>query len=514
MLVVVALVLALGAATLVALGSGRGPSTRSVALDGPPGGLVVDPASGHALIWTNRVLPPSNTTDPDTHLSLLDLHTGAVTRSIDVGFMIQATAIDARSGRLFIAGENKVLLVDTRGGRILASTLLSQAFGGAMVLDARRHRLYVTLGGSGGGVDILDARGGTMLQQVTVATGDNLDELVNMGVPVVDEASGRVFAPFTAMAYGTSTTGTTAMTSGIALLDSAGHLLRTLIIGRAATRQSQGSPATLALDSVHQRLLVLDGGTGVVSALDARSGHLIHRVRLWTLGTPGTGGIGSTWGGWGPWALDALAGRLYITAPQWWGCARRASGPCLPTLRPGHLYLLDTRSGRLLRRLLPGADPSMITLDARAGCVLVTGSAPGSAMTTLDILDVRTGAPRHHLVLALSSMPLLDAVTGRAYVVEGAGIAALDVHRGQLSGALALDSGAAGSLGLGATVGTVVAGRVIVLHDNVRPSGAGDGTAVPAALAWLPDWLRRWLSGQPAHSITASGSVSIVAAPR
>jgi hypothetical protein len=302
------------------------------------------------------------------------------------------------------------------------------------------------------------------------------------------------------------------MTNGIALLDSAGQRPRTLALG--ARRQGQGNPATLVLDSAHQRLLVLDGNTGVVSTLDARSGHLIRRVRLWTPGAPGAGGIGAPWGTWGPWALDAPAGRLYITTPQQWGCARRATGPCLPTLRPGDLYLLDTRSGRLLRRLLPGADPGMITLDARAGCVLVTGSAPGSALTTLDILDARTGALRHHLVLALNSMSLLDAGTRRAYVVEGAGVAALDVHSGRLSGVLALDSGAAGSMGLGATVGAVVDGRVIVLHDNVRPSGAGDGAAVPAALAWLPDWLRRWLPGQSAHPATAPGSVSIIAAPR
>lgn len=510
-LVGVALVLALAAATLVASGSGQGPSTRSVALDGPPGGLVVDPASGHAFVWTNRVLAPSNTTDPDTRLTLLDLRTGAVTRSIDVGFMIQATAIDARGGRLFIAGENKVLLVDTRNGRMLTSTPLGQAFGGAMVVDARHHRLYVTLGGSGGGVAILDARTGGVVRQVTVGESNGLTALVNMGVPVVDTAAGRVFAPFTAMAYGTSTTGTTAMTGGIVLLDAAGYPGRTLVMGHSAT---QGNPATLALDPVHHRLLVLDGNTGVVSTLDARSGHLMHRVRLWTPGAPGAGAIGIPWGTWGPWTLDAPAGRLYITTPQRWVCVRRASGSCLPTLRPGDLYLLDTRSGRLLGHLLSGAGPDIITLDARAGRVLVTGSAPGSTLTTLDILDARTGALRHHLLLAPNSMLLLDAGTGRAYVVAGDGVAALDVHSGRLSDALVLDGGTTGSFGLGASVGAVVDGRVIVLHDNVRPPGSGDGAAVPAALAWLPDWLRRWLPGQPAHPVTAPGSVSIVAAPR
>jgi DNA-binding beta-propeller fold protein YncE len=149
------------------------------------------------------------------------------------------------------------------------------------------------------------------------------------------------------------------------------------------------------------------GVTGIVRVLDARSGALVRAVTVGLFPQ----GI----------AVDEQTGRAFVTTEAFAGA--------------GLVGVLDTRMGRLLRPVNVGMDPhDQILVDTRRERVFVpVYSHTGNGH--VSVLDARTGRPLY--TIAAGTTPVwmaMDARTGRAFVVDGAGtdLRVLDTRNGHL----------------------------------------------------------------------------------
>ncbi len=500
--VVVAAAVVLLAARSVVVLTGRGAASqthaRTALLDGHPVSLTVDPASGHGFIVTVANLLQGT----GAHLSMLDLRTGVPRHVVDLGFDPQATIVDARTGRLFIAGDDmstgygslsmtRVVVVDTRTGRVVVTDSLAPSLA-SLALDERRGRLYVVLNDSRGlaSVDlaILDASTGEVRRQVVVADTNIRLAASSLDPAAVDPSNGRLFIPI-----GTSASGSVVMTDSIVTLDPDGRTLAMVAAGQASAQlQNVGETA---VDPGRARVVFLDSNTGRADILDTRSGALVRAIPF---GSPGSTVLGG-------WALDPHTGHLFVAALPNFTCA----ATCPPGVNAaGGLKMLDVRSGRVRRSLLPGVVVGNVTIDPRSGDIVARTAAFGSSAAIVRILDARTGALLHRIDLPNGGFPLIDAQTSSAYVVDADGtMALLDARTGQLSGMVsAPDAATTATLGNG-LIAAVSGGRAVVLRDSV--------TVTPAdPLGWAPGWLRQWLPWQQPRPRILPGAVSTFDAPR
>jgi len=498
-----ALVVALG--IVVVHGLPRGPAVQTVALDGQPGAMVVDQVSGHAFIPTNRVDSVTHIQDPDTRLAMLDLCTGALPRTLDIGAMIASATVDVRTGRLLVEANDRVIVVDTHSGRVLATDTLNPPLG-AIAVDERRGRAYVpeTNGDTVVRLAVLDTRSGAVLRQVTATTLANAADSLTIGDAVVDEATVRVFVPFSIFHHGGMES-----TDSVATLDSAGNLVHIAVIGRWAAQPGQPvTTPTLAVDATHGRMLVIDANTGDIAVLDARSGRVAHTVRMGSpsIERPGTYGTPI----FGAWALDAASGRLFIGTESHSVCTLNSCGDAG---QPGGLYVLDTRTGRVVRRLLAGVALGSITVDAHERSVIAM-SYPSPGAASFNILDAGTGALLRRIDATGAGLPVADRTNGRAYLVDDQGVATLDARSGRISQRVTPDA----SVGAGAAASprrgpddqstAIVGGRVLVLRDGTT------GVPPPDPWSWMPGWLRRRLPWQPPRAHVAPATATIFDAPK
>jgi len=500
--VVVAAAVVLLAACSVAALAGRGAAgdvhARTALLDGHPISLTVDQASGHGFIVTVANLSQGT----GAHLSMLDLRTGVLHRIIDLGFTPQAIIVDARTGRLFVAGDDmstgygslsmtRVVVVDTRTGRVVTTDSLAPSLA-SLALDERRGRVYVVANDGRGlaSVDlaILDASTGKVLRQEVIADTNIRLAASSLGPAAVDPSSGHVF-----ISIGTSASGSTVMTNSIATLDSDGRTLAMVSAGHSSAQLQNVSET--AVDPGRGRAVFLDSDASRADIVDTHSGLLVRAIPF---GKPAATFFGS-------WALDPYTGHLFVaTLPNFTCAATCRSG----VNAAGGLKMLDVRGGRVRRSLLPGIVVGNVTLDPRSGNIVAQTATYGSSVATLRILDARTGALLHRIDRPNGGFPLIDARTGGAYVVDADGtIALLDAHAGQLIGlASASDAPTTATPGNG-LIAAVSGGRAVVLRDSV--------TVTPAdPLGWMPGWLRRWLPWQPPRPHALPGAVSTFDAPR
>lgn len=156
---------------VLALDDVTGRVVRRVRLPGSPVALTLDGPRGHAFVlsYTRR----------GTALSLLATRSGRLLRTLNVGALDGPMALAARTGRLFIAGDNRVVMCDARTGRVLRTITVPHAVT-ALAVSARAGRVYL-VHGDASSVSVLDARTGALtrtfpvVQDPVAAVADDRD---------------------------------------------------------------------------------------------------------------------------------------------------------------------------------------------------------------------------------------------------------------------------------------------------------------------------------------------------
>jgi DNA-binding beta-propeller fold protein YncE len=202
---------------------------------------------------------------------------------------------------------------------------------------------------------------------------------------------------------------------------------------------------------------------GIVRVLDARSGVPVRTVTVGLFpqavavdgqtgrafvtseGFAGAGLVG---------VLDTRTGRLLRTVDvgmdphdqilvdtRW----ERVFVPVYSHTGNGHVSVLDARSGRLLYTIAAGKAPVWMAMDARTGRAFVVDGAG----TGLRVLDTRSGHLLRTVLAGLHpSFPLVDEQTGRAFVPTDAGMSVLDTGSGVVLRNVALGQGQSAGLPL------------------------------------------------------------------
>jgi YVTN family beta-propeller protein len=209
-----------------------GAVLRSVRVGWQPDALAVDAR-------TDRVFVANLA---DGTLSVLDATSGRLLRAVAVGTNPTAVAVDEQTGHAFVANnsDGTVSVLDARSGVALRTVVVSSPM--SVVVDAGTRRVIVADGFSGS-VSVLDARSGAVLRtSVAGVAAPEAGDFVGAGAVVVDARRGHVFA-----VAGTRT----AARGSVLMLDAtSGHLLRRLPVGLA--------PVALALDETMGRLFVVN----------------------------------------------------------------------------------------------------------------------------------------------------------------------------------------------------------------------------------------------------------------
>jgi len=244
---------------------GRG--VGALAIDGRGVGALAIDGRGRMLVAVRVAFRPVGTAT--VSVDVVDLTRGRLVGHIvlpSAGFIAayRPPLLDAARGRAYIglssygSGPAQVAVIDTGRGTLVRDLATGVGFG-TIAEDTRTGRVFATAlgavrtvttrtpgGGTGtrqipggvGGLRVLDARSGTLLQRVPIGVGTT--------DVVVDERRGRVYAlnigPADARG-GLTHPGTLSVVD-----ERSGRVMRTLAVGAV--------PVTLALDRRHDRLLV------------------------------------------------------------------------------------------------------------------------------------------------------------------------------------------------------------------------------------------------------------------
>jgi YVTN family beta-propeller protein len=125
-------------------------------------------------------------------VSVLDARSGAVLDTVRVGWLPSGLAVDAPSGRVFVAnsGSDSVSVLNARSGAML-DTVPVGLRPTALAVDEAAGRVVV-LTADATSVSILEARGGRVQEIMRLAQGVTAAE-ASTGVLAVDPRSGRAF---------------------------------------------------------------------------------------------------------------------------------------------------------------------------------------------------------------------------------------------------------------------------------------------------------------------------------
>jgi len=412
-LVLVSLVALVIAVAVPRLGDAfSGPLVREVPLDQQPIGALVDERGGRVFVLTAN----GSSADPhgDGQVRVFDAASGALVRVENGGYRPCAIVDAGRAGHVFIAYNDAattagaVLMLDAASGNLLhASPTSALQCGAVPVVDQRRGRVFFV--GSDDSLSMIDAYSGRLLHTVPVSDANGVSLAVDerndhvfaapadsSAVDVFDAASGRLLHTITlAGAHPPLSLLTDPQAERLLVVDQTASTVSTVNTRDNAVLKVSSiarNPATWALDgeTLNGRLLV--GGDTAVSIVDTRTGAVVHT--LTTLGDRTTRIL-----------VDAATHHAFVLSADHLG----------PTNK---IYVLDTRTGRLVTTIaLPGV-PLDAALDARHER-LVAADQSG----LIDILDARTG----RLIHAFGTVPstiarvVIDAGAGRAFVLHGRG---------------------------------------------------------------------------------------------
>lgn len=162
-----------------------------------PLALAVDERTEHVFVTSNKLYAGAASVNTRGYVDMLDARTGTVLRTVAVGILPLAVAVDERRGRVFVAnsGSNTVSVLDARTGRVVRTVHVGRN-PAALAVDSRAGRVVVVnsarpylfpdrAGGTHGSVSILDAGSGSV--RATMPAGVAPDAVA------VDESTGRAF---------------------------------------------------------------------------------------------------------------------------------------------------------------------------------------------------------------------------------------------------------------------------------------------------------------------------------
>lgn len=333
-----------GRGSISILDARGGAVLRVVPVGMNPSAIAVDTGAGHAFVVERSVSTSSGIQVTGGAVTMLDTRDGRRLRTIAVPQEPQAIMVDEHGGRVYAIGAGALVngaygsgtldVLDARSGGLLRAVSVG-SYPNAVAVDARTERVFVAnfLGGS---VSVLDRR--SLRQRRAVRLG--VPAAIDPGALAVDARTGRVFCvnfPPPCAACGGSARGS------VTILDAtSGARVRTV---------AQGSPYAVILDERAGRAFVVDAVAGL-RMLGARSGRVLRTIHVDAYPSPAA------------LAVDERIGRLFVV-----GSGRDG----------GWLSVLDTHSGRLLRRIAVGFDPIAVALDAEMQRVYVLnggGSVP------------------------------------------------------------------------------------------------------------------------------------------
>jgi YVTN family beta-propeller protein len=335
-----------GDASLSVLDARSGTRVATIAVPRQPSLLAIAAAAG-------RLFVAANTADAAGHtiVTVLDAANGQRLRTVAVGAGASAIAVQQPTGHVFVAneGDNSVSMLDARSGRVLRTLGVGDA-PVALASDERSGHVFVVNQGQyyngfpigSGSISVLDARTGTVLRTVALASGAQ--------ALAIDERHGHVF-----VANGGTDT--------VSRLDArSGSILRMTTVGR--------TPLALAVNERTGRLFIANNGDSSVSVLDTATGRVVRTVSV----------------GAGPGAVAVDEGVNDVVVLMGQGAMFGLDA------HRGSASVLDGRTGRLLRTVPVGSDPIALTMDRYSSHAFVTSIGSTSSDTTIATILSRLAA--------------------------------------------------------------------------------------------------------------------------
>jgi len=453
---------------------------------------------------------------------------GPVLRTVELDQRAGDLAVDTSAGQVFVetsrpdGSDARLRVFDARTGMVLRTVAVPDQ-GTAFGISERNGHIFIARTATNGAttVRMLDARRGAVLRTIPIDT--------NPSMVVVRERTGRVYVVSGGVGSCDQRNTCSVLDSSVSVLDAAtGRLLRTLRVA--------GGANAIGVDDRAGRVVVtsdtqLGRGSGTISVLDARTGRLVRAISIpMALGRV---------------AVDEVTGRAFVLASS--------SNPFLLHSNTGRVYVLDTRTGAVVRMLALPAPPVDVAVDEAAGHAFVAVQGPsrlvsftfppvggGSGGVTsgggaermslgsgeVRMLDARDGAvlrtvpvgvvptalavdARHGLIL-VAAWGSKDSyvtsgtarVTVKAPLVAPSSVSVLDATSGAVRRTITLDTSPR------AIAVDERTGRVFVVND-----GSFVPLPIPDPWAWIPGWVRRWapfVPPPPSGTRTVPASLSVL----
>jgi len=346
----------------------------------------------------------------------IDAYTISLGQGTDAASSI---VLDTRRGRAFVptwvrgATVGHISIVDTTTQTLWRTLSVSIPFATPAIDEQTGHLFAPVIAATGTVVEMLDSRTGNLLRTTRID--------FDAGV-AVDQQAGRVFVLRNGIAYCQNLPGCHNRDGSIGILDAAsGQLLRRL------AGPGQGDAAEIAVDGPALRLILarrdLVSFFDTISVLDTTSGRLVQRVS-----TPLTSR-------WRLPLVDAVIDRAFLAVDN------VTDGSPLNTR--ADLYVLDTRSGTIVRRVALGPTLGYLAVDERMGRAFATTygamtprtmRSPYGGVTTIKVLsgtgsvrvlDARTGVLLQTVPIGLATTGVaVDERRGRVFVASAGSVAA------------------------------------------------------------------------------------------
>jgi len=329
------------------------------------------------------VLNTTSSTGTGT-VSVVDIHRGAIVRTIPVGIAPNAMVVDEAVARIFVsnAGDGTLSVLDARRG-IVVHTIGIGAAPIAMAVDVHAGLVFLAVSANGSSsIWLLDARSGAVRR--TINLGGDVEALA------VDEQTHRLFAP------------SAAAKAVFVLVARSGTIARVTPLG--------GTPIGAPIVDAHgKRVLVLvatPSGAGWVSVIDALTGRM---QRVMAVGQ----------------MRDPMRMRLI---GDWGACA------CIALVGDRDIRVLHASTGAAVRTIPIRGDGGLLTGDGgpltvagRSGLAFIAMPSPTDRSGLpidrgqLIAADVRTGRVIPVSSVGVNPRLVITAIAGRVMVVNGGG---------------------------------------------------------------------------------------------